>query len=512
MLGSIRCGCCRPRRRVRVARGCTFTSHLHYAYFSVIRIVLQFLYEQRFERAFDALQLDSGIGYGIVASKSQFIEDVGRGDVPKLIDVCGKANLPEGLVTDVLTHVCLELLSSDDMEGYEELLSKSNGLRKFSEEEKAGMQRVAKEMRPEDFVTQRRVLAEKVAGYLEEMPASRLLSIIGESLKRGGVDEGAYDLCRSMKGEGGGYPPMSPLCDISFQSEVTSVSFSPDGRTLAVGMVNGRIELYLWKTGKLREELGWTTQLVWEHSLNGQGIRITALKFSPDGLILASGDEKGNVKLWQVENGRLGQKIVCAHTHAINSIEYHPKNQPVLLTASNDGTAKILQIRSATTSLAFTGHEGFVTAAIFSGKFVITGCTDSLVRVFALKSGALIKKFNVPTPPSSNRAVTALYPHPHIDHAFYISTPGNACCLATTQGLPLHVYSCEHEDDRVLAACPQGNWLMVLIQNRTLLAIDPETNQVHATQQLSHAATHLAHNPVNNVLAIWAGKSLLVLD
>ena len=67
------------------------------------------------------------------------------------------------------------------------------------------------------------------------------------------------------------------------------MSFSPDGKTLAVGDVHGRVRLWNTSTGKHRKTL-----------LAGDPHYVTSLSFSPDGKTLASGSWDGSLLLWEL--------------------------------------------------------------------------------------------------------------------------------------------------------------------------------------------------------------------
>ncbi|MGB6294803.1 MAG: AAA-like domain-containing protein, partial [Rivularia sp. (in: cyanobacteria)] len=84
------------------------------------------------------------------------------------------------------------------------------------------------------------------------------------------------------------------------QDTVSSVAFSPDGKTLATGSDDKTIKLWNPTTGKIIS------------TLNGHQSGVRSVAFSPDGKTLATGSEDNTIKLWSLDLDDLLEKG-CEH-------------------------------------------------------------------------------------------------------------------------------------------------------------------------------------------------------
>jgi WD40 repeat protein len=144
------------------------------------------------------------------------------------------------------------------------------------------------------------------------------------------------------------------------QGEMTGVSLSPDGGTLAAGSEVGGILLWDLKTGSLA------------HSVRGHSGQ-ACVRFSPDGRRLASGGDEGVVRLWDPMTGR-AHATLRGHYRGLIRPQFDPKGTQ-LITASLDGTVRTWDATLENVPPVLIGHTGWLCGASFhpDGRTVATG-------------------------------------------------------------------------------------------------------------------------------------------
>jgi WD40 repeat protein len=165
------------------------------------------------------------------------------------------------------------------------------------------------------------------------------------------------------------------------QSRVSSVIFSPDSKSLASGSYDYTVRLWQVDTGR--------------HIRNFMGHRktVSSVVFSPDGKSLASGSYDNTVRLWQVDTGRLIRDFK-GHRNTVSSVAFSPDSKS-LASGSNDNTVRLWQIDTGRLIRNFTGHQGMVSSVAFSpdGKNLASGSEDNTVRLWQIDTGRLIRGF-----------------------------------------------------------------------------------------------------------------------
>ncbi len=150
---------------------------------------------------------------------------------------------------------------------------------------------------------------------------------------------------------------------------VTSVSFSPDGKTIASASLDGTVKL--WSIdGKLLHTLQGHTDWLW------------GVSFSPDGKTIASASADDTVKLWSL-NGKLMATFQCTQG-GINEVGFSPDGKTIA-SAGNDGTVKLWNL-DGTLRQTFDAHISWVRSVSFSpdGKTIVSGGRDKTVKLWNL--------------------------------------------------------------------------------------------------------------------------------
>ena len=159
---------------------------------------------------------------------------------------------------------------------------------------------------------------------------------------------------------------------------IYSVSFSPNGQTLASGGYDETIRLWDVSSGE-------TIQ-----TFLGHKSFVYSVSFSPDGKTLASGSWDRTVRLWNVSNGH--NLILNRHTDYVNIVSFSPNGQ-TLASGSNDKTIRLWDVSSGRQIQILTGHTDRVNSLSFN--------SDSSTLASASSDGTVLLWDLSPTEPTT---------------------------------------------------------------------------------------------------------------
>jgi WD40 repeat protein/serine/threonine protein kinase len=182
---------------------------------------------------------------------------------------------------------------------------------------------------------------------------------------------------------------------------VWSIAFCPDGRLLASGGEDGEVKLWEVGTGEVR-------------TLPGHIARVWTVAFSPCGRWLASGSADKTVILWDTTTGARRQPLL-EHPASVRGIAFHPKGK-TLATTSGD-SVRIWDLETGKLVSTTLHRQGGVARVVYSpdGSQLVTAGAGGIVKIWDTTTG---------------REVCCLPGHTEVVHGVAFSSDGRYLATA----------------------------------------------------------------------------------
>ncbi|GJD19179.1 WD-40 repeat-containing protein [Rivularia sp. IAM M-261] len=276
---------------------------------------------------------------------------------------------------------------------------------------------------------------------------------------------------------------------------VTSVIFSPDGKTLASASQEKTVKL--WDTNNHKEI----------YTLTGHTAPVTSVVFSPNGKTVASASQDRTVKLWDANNHKEIYTLT-GHTAEVTSVIFSPNGRTVA-SASQDKTVKLWNTANGKEIYTLTGHTAEVTSVIFSpnGKTVASASQDKTVKLWDATNGTLIKTVTGHTAP-----VTSVTFSPNGKAVASASGNGNLRIWDATSGRHINTIKAHTAEVASVIFSPDGKTLASASFDGTVKLWDATSGrEINTLKGHRQEVTSVSFSPNGKTVASASGDNTLKL-
>jgi WD40 repeat protein len=182
---------------------------------------------------------------------------------------------------------------------------------------------------------------------------------------------------------------------------LTSVSFSPDNTLIALDIEDELFEqdtddVQIWDTKNWEPVLAWTVA--------GDGIVITSVRFSPDGKTVTASSYRGILQIWNIETKAVNQTIIFpgSGNQLMMTVAYSPDSQ-YIASSTFDGQVGVWRASDGKLQYIYDGSslkerkgngEAFYDNLAWSpdGQTIALAASDGTIHLIDASDGTLLKR------------------------------------------------------------------------------------------------------------------------
>jgi WD40 repeat-containing protein SMU1 len=396
----------------------------------VIRIMMQFCAENGLMNTLSSFHSETGVTLNSVDNCSSLLANVRAGEWDAVLTIVAPLQLSYETLVALHEQVIMELLESGAKEIAKELMIceplvslKHQQLSRWRKLDHLCTQSSAFSItNAYEVGTTKLSRREFIAKALENevtsasTAPSRLINLLNIALNNGNdanddIPSGNWDLLHNTRRTTIIQDPTDKVINtITHTSQVDpeahaeALTFSLDGLSLALGCVDGVVDIWDPELCKQRDDLGYQA----EGKLLGHSLPVLCCKFSNDDTMIVSGCQDGEIRVWKLDTGVLLRKFPNAHLQGITCLSFSEDNTQIL-SGSFDQTACIHGMKSGKTIREFRGHKSYVNTACYvlsssdmittstgtgtGNVVVVTGSSDGTIKLWNSKTSECINTF-----------------------------------------------------------------------------------------------------------------------
>jgi len=505
---------------------------------NLILLILQFLKANNLALSFAELQNESAVPYNLVESHAELKNSILQGQWDKVMFMLKDCVLPNKISAILNEQIIKELCNNREFDFASFLLRKyaavmldydKNSYSNLLECIKNKKSEIMKS--PEILEKERlKVFSEIQKNTVEIGSPSKLLDLLQNGLLKDHQEN--MTMKKSVKSDN--------LSQIEQKEEIKEIpkkiaeklnyvqivekqkkheekyflqtaKFSPDGKFIFTGSVDGFIEILDAFSLELREDLIYQK----EKKFMFHEKKILSLDFSNDGKMLCSGDESGVIKIWRINDGKCLRKLMNAHEGGVTCCKFMAGNSQVI-SGSYKFLIRIHGLKSGNMLREFIGHNSYVTDLILldNENTLMSASADGTLKLWDTKSGILQKSF-FPANLSKEITINSVQINPKNSNQFLICNRSNKLYVIDRLGSTIMRISAEKEGQGDFVAAEyssDGKIIYAASQDLMLNIFDAESGKLENAKKChSKEIVGISHHPKEIMLITYALDGYLYL-